>query len=183
MTKSRLAVFTAMLLSAAVLCSIATTGGAESGSSAAPTSARKQSSSPRRPLRVGHPTFASPHASPIVVSNGQVFVANTPADTVDVIDAETKKVRTRIHVGVDPVSIAVRPDGKEVWVSNHVSDSVSVIDSNSDSPTPIPATSINGLARYDPPLVRPYPLCVHFGIPQRRGLKGELWSKCKLGSG
>lgn len=135
MTKSRLAVFTAMLLSAAVLCSIATTGGAESGSSAAPTSARKQSSSPRRPLRVGHPTFASPHASPIVVSNGQVFVANTPADTVDVIDAETKKVRTRIHVGVDPVSIAVRPDGKEVWVSNHVSDSVSVIDSNSDSPT------------------------------------------------
>ena len=28
----------------------------------------------------------------------------------------------------DPVGIAVRPDGKEVWVSNHVSDSVSVID-------------------------------------------------------
>ena len=36
---------------------------------------------------VGHPTFNSPHASPIAMSGGHVFVANTPADTVDVIDA------------------------------------------------------------------------------------------------
>ncbi|MEO1997357.1 MAG: YncE family protein, partial [Planctomycetaceae bacterium] len=89
----------------------------------------------RRPLEVGHPTFASPHANPIVVSGGRVFVANTPADTVDVIDAESQKVTTRIHVGIDPVGLAVRPDGREVWVSNHVSDSVSVIDNVPDSPT------------------------------------------------
>lgn len=95
----------------------------------------RQSGSPRRPVRVGHPTFSSPHASPIAVSGGDVFVVNTPADTVDVIDAETRKVRTRINVGIDPVSIAVRPDGKEVWVSNHVSDSVSVIDNVLDSPS------------------------------------------------
>ena len=38
-------------------------------------------------------------------------------------------------MGIDPVSLAVRPDGKEVWVSNHVSDSVSVIDNDSASPT------------------------------------------------
>ena len=31
--------------------------------------------------------------------------------------------------------MAVRPDGLEVWVSNHVSDSVSVIDTNAASPT------------------------------------------------
>ncbi|MEO1983802.1 MAG: cytochrome c peroxidase, partial [Fuerstiella sp.] len=62
-------------------------------------------------------------------------MVNTPADTVDVIDAETRKVQSRIHVGVDPVSIAVRPDGKEVWVSNHVSDSVSIIDNVPSSPT------------------------------------------------
>ena len=30
---------------------------------------------------------ASPHANPIAVSGGDVFVANTPADTVDVIDS------------------------------------------------------------------------------------------------
>ncbi|MDA1052942.1 MAG: ankyrin repeat domain-containing protein [Planctomycetota bacterium] len=90
---------------------------------------------PHKPLEVGHPTFVSPHASPIAIHNGYVFVVNTPADTVDVIDAKTRKIVHRVGVGIDPVSIAVRPDGKEVWVSNHISDSVSVIDSDSRSPT------------------------------------------------
>ena len=91
--------------------------------------------SPREPLQVGHPTFASPQASPIAISGDLVFVVNTPADTVDVINVESQTIHTRINVGVDPVSIAVRPDGKEVWVSNHVSDSVSVIDNDPGSPT------------------------------------------------
>ncbi|MSQ97146.1 MAG: hypothetical protein EXR98_21695 [Gemmataceae bacterium] len=77
----------------------------------------------------------SPHAAPIAVGGNLVFVANTPAGTVDVIDRKARKIVTRINVGVDPVSVAVRPDGKEVWVSNHVSDSVSVIDSDFGSPT------------------------------------------------
>ena len=84
---------------------------------------------------VGHPTFMSPHAAPIAVSGGRVFVANTPADTVDVIDASTLAVVARVPVGIDPVGVAVRPDGREVWVANHVSDSVSVIDSDPASPT------------------------------------------------
>ena len=132
MIKSRFTLLAAMMmiLCAAVLCSMVVTGGIESGVSAAPSSGGKRGDSPRRPLRVGHPTFSSPHASPIAVHRGNVIVVNTPADTVDVIDAKTRKVRTRINVGVDPVSVAVRPDGKEVWVSNHVSDSVSVIDND-----------------------------------------------------
>ncbi|MBQ11378.1 MAG: hypothetical protein CMJ45_07505 [Planctomyces sp.] len=88
-----------------------------------------------RPAAVGHPTFVSPHASPIVLNGDRVFVANTPADTVDVIDAKSRKILSRVNVGIDPVGVAVRPDGKEVWVSNHVSDSVSVIDSDTTSPT------------------------------------------------
>lgn len=84
---------------------------------------------------IGHPTFMSPHASPIVASNGYIFVVNTPADTVDIIDTDTPAIIKRINVGIDPVSIAVRPDGKEVWVANHISDSVSVIDTNPTSPT------------------------------------------------
>ena len=87
------------------------------------------------PDDVGHLTFMSPHASPIAVNGGNVFVTNTPADTVDVIDVASRTVTARIRVGVDPVGLAVRPDGKEVWVANHVSDSVSVIDSDPDSPT------------------------------------------------
>ena len=84
---------------------------------------------------VGHPTFASPHVRPIAVAGRFVFAANTPADTVDVIDIRSRALTHRINVGVDPVSITARPDGNEVWVANHVSDSVSVIDSNAASPT------------------------------------------------
>ena len=84
---------------------------------------------------VGHPTFVSPHASPIAIHGGLVFTVNTPADTVDVIDTDSRKVVARVNVGVDPVSVAVRPDGKEVWVSNHVSDSVSIIDNDASSPS------------------------------------------------
>lgn len=84
---------------------------------------------------VGYPSFMSPHTSPIAESDGFVYVVNTPSDTVDVIDTESKEVVDRIPVGIDPVSMAVRPDGKELWVSNHISDSISVIDIDSISPT------------------------------------------------
>ncbi|MFP6769333.1 MAG: hypothetical protein VB859_14255, partial [Planctomycetaceae bacterium] len=77
----------------------------------------------------------SPHAAPIAHSGGLVFVVNTPSDTVDVIDTGLRAIVTRVNVGIDPVGIAVRPDGKQVWVANHVSDSVSVIDTDLSSPT------------------------------------------------
>ena len=82
---------------------------------------------------VGHPTFSSPHFNPIATLNDLVYVTNTPADTLDIIDTETNEVEFRINVGVDPVSIAVRPDGKEIWVANHVSDTISIIDSDPES--------------------------------------------------
>lgn len=90
---------------------------------------------PAEAPRVGHVGFLSPHVHPIAVSDGLVFVVNTPADTLEVIDAKTRQIVRRIPVGLQPVSVAVRPDGREVWVANHVSDSVSVIDIRHDSPT------------------------------------------------
>ena len=84
--------------------------------------------------KAGHPSLESPHVSPILALNGRVFVTNTPAGTVDVI-TPGRGVTRRVQVGVDPVSLAARPDGKEIWVSNHVSDSVSVIDTDTDSPS------------------------------------------------
>ena len=90
---------------------------------------------PKPPAKIGHPSFLSPHASPIAVYGERVFVVNTPSDTVDVISTKTGKIGARIDVGIDPVSVAVRPDGKELWVANHVSDSVSVIDIDPASPT------------------------------------------------
>ncbi len=100
-----------------------------------PPSVTDQTAAPRPAAKVGRPTFVSPHAAPIAVGDDHVFVVNTPADTVDVIDSKTRKVVARVRVGIDPVSLAIRPDGNEVWVSNHVSDSVSVIDTNAESPT------------------------------------------------
>ena len=83
----------------------------------------------------GHPTLLSPHADPIAIHGPHLFVVNTPADTLEVIDTETKRVIARIPVGIDPVCARVRPDGREVWVSNHISDTVSVIDNDAQSPT------------------------------------------------
>lgn len=108
----------------------------DSGSSAMENAGRKavNTKSAER-SEVGHPLFCSPHFSPIAIYGDRVFVVNTPSDTVDVLDRQSRKLVSRINVGVDPVSIAIRPDGKEVWVSNHISDSVSVIDNESTSST------------------------------------------------
>ena len=95
----------------------------------------------RRPsegvANVGYYNYESPHANPIVLTpdGSLVYAANTPADTVDVIDTASGAVVARVPVGIDPVALAMRPDDKEIWVSNHVSDSVSVIDANPASPT------------------------------------------------
>ena len=62
-------------------------------------------------------------------------MANTTSDTVSVIDTGTNTVIANVSVGLEPVSVAVRPDGLEVWVSNHVSDTVSVIDTDPASST------------------------------------------------
>jgi len=83
----------------------------------------------------GRPSFLSPHSNPILVVGGLVFVTNTPNDTVDVLDAAQQALIAQIHVGIEPVGLALRPDGRELWVSNHVSDSVSVIDTDSTSAT------------------------------------------------
>lgn len=83
----------------------------------------------------GHPAFMSPHVKPIVGANGFIYAANTPADTIDVIDPWSRSVVQRINVGVDPVGLAVRPDKAELWVANHISDTVSVVDTDASSPT------------------------------------------------
>ena len=82
---------------------------------------------------IGHPLFLSPHARPLAISGDFLYVANTPANTVDVIDTSCRSVAARIAVGIDPVGVAVRPGGTEIWVANHVSDSISVIDTDQRS--------------------------------------------------
>ena len=76
----------------------------------------------------------SPHVNPILALGSYVYVTNTPNGTVDVLDADTRVVVQQIDVGLEPMSLAAKPDSSELWVSNHVSDSVNVIDTAPDSP-------------------------------------------------
>ena len=95
----------------------------------------KSGNSKAIPHQIGHPSLMSPHSNPLALHKSRLFVANTPADTVDIINTKTGKIVKRISVGIDPVSVCIRPDGNEVWVSNHVSDSISIIDNNENSST------------------------------------------------
>ena len=45
------------------------------------------------PAKIGHPSFLSPHFKPIILHRSHLFVANTPADTVDVFDTTSNKRR------------------------------------------------------------------------------------------
>src|SRR5262245_44610688 len=75
--------------------------------------------------------FESPHVHPLAITpDGNTLVAvNTPGGTISVFNLTGPvPVRTKvIPVGLEPVSVAARTDG-EVWVVNHVSDDVSIVD-------------------------------------------------------
>jgi DNA-binding beta-propeller fold protein YncE len=90
----------------------------------------------------GKPLFTSPQANPVALSaDGQIlYVANTTAGTVSMVDvssAASPQQIAEIAVGIDPVAIAVRPPvagngavapaDELVFVTNHISDSISVI--------------------------------------------------------
>jgi YVTN family beta-propeller protein len=86
---------------------------------------------------VGFQLFESPQVDPIVLNAAgtRLYVAKTLSNVVLVINASTGSSVASIEVGLDPVSLAIRPGETELWVSNHVSDSVSIIDIAPGSPT------------------------------------------------
>ncbi len=80
----------------------------------------------------GHELFAVPQVDPIAVSATQdhLYVVNTAAGTLDVFQRSTGTKLASVEVGIGPSGLGVRPDGLEVWVANHISDSVSVVDTD-----------------------------------------------------
>ena len=76
--------------------------------------------------------FESPQAHSIAISQSgeQLFAVNTPGSSLAVYSVKepaNPKLKREIPVGLEPVSVAQRSEG-EVWVVNHLSDSVSVVD-------------------------------------------------------
>ena len=76
-------------------------------------------------------TFESGQVRPLAKSpNGaRLFVCNTPDNRLEVFDigAEGLTLVASVPVGLEPVAVAARTD-TEVWVVNHLSDSVSIVD-------------------------------------------------------
>ena len=115
---------------------------------------------PRVSETVGFQLFESPQSNPIALSpdGSELYVAHTTANVVGVIDTSLNYEVVSIPVGVDPVSVAVRPTANELWVSNHVSDTVSVIDVDPASPTryrvidTIQAIDSNQVTQFDEPV-------------------------------
>jgi YVTN family beta-propeller protein len=75
--------------------------------------------------------FESGPVRPLAFSSDgkRIFVANTPAGRLDIIGLEGMQLELidSVSVGLEPVAVAARNDS-EVWVVNHLSDSVSVVD-------------------------------------------------------
>lgn len=74
--------------------------------------------------------FESGHVRPLALSadGTRLFAVNTPNNTLEVfnVTASGLQLAARVPVGLEPVSVAVR-NASEVWVVNHLSDSVSVV--------------------------------------------------------
>jgi DNA-binding beta-propeller fold protein YncE len=75
--------------------------------------------------------FESGQVRPLALSpSGKfLFAANTPDNRLEVfrIEGHGLEHRASIPVGLEPVAVAARNDG-EIWVVNHLSDSVSVVE-------------------------------------------------------
>ena len=82
-------------------------------------------------------TFETGPVRPLARSadGSRLFAVNIPANQLEIFDVtDIGLIRTAaVPVGMEPCAVAVAPDGK-VWVVNHLSDSVSIVDVNASPP-------------------------------------------------
>src|SRR5690606_11040273 len=74
--------------------------------------------------------FESGHVRPMAMSadGTKLYAVNTPNNTLEIFNVTSSGLQFagRVTVGLEPVAVAVRNDN-EVWVVNHLSDSVSIV--------------------------------------------------------
>ncbi|MBO0801370.1 MAG: hypothetical protein J2P31_21330, partial [Blastocatellia bacterium] len=74
--------------------------------------------------------FESGQVRPLAISpdGTSLFAVNTPDNTLEIfkVTSDGLTLQARVPVGLEPVAVAPRNDN-EVWVVNHLSDSVSVV--------------------------------------------------------
>jgi len=109
---------------------------------------------------VGFQLFESPQVNPIVLdpAGDRLYVANTNGNMIGVFGIPSHLPLGLIETGLDPAALAIRPGASELWVSDHVSDTVQVIDIAPGSPTrnrvvdTIQALDAQGVSSFDEPL-------------------------------
>jgi YVTN family beta-propeller protein len=86
---------------------------------------------PTLPAAGAYLNFESGQVRPLTLSpdGRRLFVVNTPDNRLEIFDvrAGVPVHRASVAVGLEPVAVAARND-RQVWVVNHLSDSVSVVD-------------------------------------------------------
>jgi DNA-binding beta-propeller fold protein YncE len=90
--------------------------------------------------QVSFVAFESGHVRPIILSpdGSRLFVVNTPDNTLEIFNVTPVGLSfaDSVSVGMEPVAIAARTND-EVWVVNHLSDSISIVDLSG----PVPVVS------------------------------------------
>ena len=66
-------------------------------------------------------------------AQARAYVTNSCNGTVSVVDTDTNTIVATIPVGINPLGVAITPDGTRVYVSNSGSGTVSVIDTSTNT--------------------------------------------------
>jgi DNA-binding beta-propeller fold protein YncE len=84
-----------------------------------------------RDAAAGFTTFESGQVRPLALSpdGNRLYAVNTPDNRLEIFDVTVGGLTHAggVPVGLEPVAVAARTNG-EVWVVNHLSDSVSIVD-------------------------------------------------------
>ena len=93
--------------------------------------------------------FESGQVRPLALSPdaSHLFAVNTPDNRLEIFDVSGGGLgtHTSVPVGLEPVAVAARTN-TEVWVVNHLSDCVSIVDVSSSPPRVTPSVRAGGYA-------------------------------------
>ncbi len=94
------------------------------------SSTQKSAPSASPPTQPAFIEFESGQVRPLALSadGSKLFAVNTPNGTLEIFNLTPAglELQTRLPVGMEPVAVAT-PNNTEVWVVNHLSDSISVV--------------------------------------------------------
>ena len=79
---------------------------------------------------VDQPLLRHYSSSSVVVSPDQAYIAatNPDSDSITIINAQSLKVKSEVDVGDDPRTLSFTPDSKNLVVSNHGYNTISIVD-------------------------------------------------------